>query len=139
MERILASEGVVATVDSLFCGIILANFAISSDVTLKDFAPVPLSSAWSYAVALLCGFALAVVLDGIKWMLYAVGLAALSAVMILSSVLMLAVPRAFKLNLDFVLLFSFQQSFPRFLVFSVMGCIGAVVAIEAKRLIEQHL
>ncbi len=133
VERFIAREGVIATANALFCGIILAGVAIAADRMLFEYAPLPLSPTWSYVAALLCGFALAAILDGIKWLLYAVGLAALVSMLIVSVVLLSAAPEVLSLGPDFAFLYAFQQSFPRFIIFCVMAGVGAMAAVEAKR------
>ncbi len=138
VERFLAREGLIATANALFCGIILAGFAIAADRLLFEYAPLPLSPTWSYVAALLCGFALAVILDGLKWILYAVGLAALVAMMIVSGVLLSAAPEILSLGLDFAFLYAFQQSFPRFIIFCVMAGVGAMAAVETKRYLARR-
>jgi hypothetical protein len=138
MERALARESVVATANAIFCGVILANLAIAADRMLFEYAPFSLSPTAAYAGAVLCGFALAAILEGAKWLFFAVSLAALVAMVILSAVLLSAAPEILQLGADFAFLYAFQQSFPRFIVFCVMGGVGALAGNETKRFLARR-
>ena len=138
VERILAHDGIWATANAVFCGAILANLALSADRMLFEYAPLPLSPTWSYVTAVVCGFAQAAILESMRWLLGAVALAALVATLIQSWVLLSAAPEMLQLGIDFAFLYAFQQSFPRFIVFLVMGGAGAMAAIEVKRFLARR-
>ena len=132
LERTLASERTGALVRIVSCGIILANFVVCSSSTLEGFAPLSITVIWLYAVSLICGFALGIILDELKAIFYGVFLMALIAVLIFSSVLVLAALLSNTPFLDIVLLLAFQRSFPRFLFICVLGYVGACLSVLLK-------
>ena len=132
MDRILTSERLRVLIGSVSCGMILANLAICSSPSLGRFAPLYLTSTWLYAVAILCGLALAMALDEAGAILVGVFSMALIAVLVFSSVLILAAILNSTPLLDVVFLSAFQQSFVRFIVICIMGSVGAFCAILLK-------
>ena len=114
-----------AFVSVVSCGIILANFAVSSSSTLRDFSLLSMTSAWLYAAAFVCGSVLGITLDEIRAIFYGVCLMALIAVLLFSGVLVSAAILNETPFLDLVLLFAFQQSFPRFISICLLGYVGA--------------
>lgn len=70
LERILAGERTIAFMNIMFCGIILADFVISSHSMLENFAPLSMTSTWLYAAALICGLALGITLESYNYSLW---------------------------------------------------------------------
>jgi len=128
----LAAKRILIGVSVVSCGIILANLLVSSDSTLTDFVPLPVTTGWLYAAAFLCGLVLAMALDSGKWTFLAIGLSALVAVLVFSGVLMSAVLLNRAAPLDLALFVAFQQSFPRFILICLLGLVG----VSAAHLVE---
>lgn len=128
----LVSERRRVFVSIVSSGIILANFVVSSSSTLGSFAPLSMTSTWLYTAAFFCGFALGITLDKASAILYGVCLMALIAVLVFSGVLVSVALLNNTPFFDIVLLFAFQQSFPRFIAICVLGYAGAFFSILLK-------
>ena len=122
-ERIKAWVGIVS------CGVILANLIIVSSRTFENFSPLAMTSAELNLAALACGFVLGLALEKASFIFSGVCLMALLAVLIFSGILVIVLGTAL---LDIVLLYAFQQSFPRFVFIAVLGFVGAVLAMMLK-------
>lgn len=130
LERILVGERTRVFVSIVSCGIILANFVVSSSSMLRDFAPLRMTSTWLYAAAFICGFVLGIALDEPSEMFYGVGLMALIAVLVFSGVLVLGLTELLSNTafIDIVLLIAFQQSFLTFIFICVFGYVGVFLS-----------
>ena len=137
LERILVSERTRVLVSIVSCGIIVANFVISSFPKLRYFAPLDMSSSWLAAVAFVCGFALGIILNKAPTILYGVCLMALIAVFVFSCVLVSEALLSNTPFLDVVLLFAFQQSFPRFISICALGYVAAFLSTWLKPFFDQ--
>ena len=128
------TEKVKAWISITSCGIILANLIIASSRTFGNFAPLPMTLTWLNAAALVCGFVLGIVLDRASFIFSGVFLMALIAVLVFSGVVVWVLGTTF---LDIVLLFAFQQSFPRFVFIGILGFVGAVPSVFLKLRVGQ--
>ena len=126
------SEKARAFASIVSCGLILANFLISSSSTLGDFALLNMTSSWLHAAAFICGFALGIALDRALVVFYGVCAMSLAAVLIFSSVLLSAALVDDAPLLDVLLLFAFQRSFPSFMSICILGCLGAFFSLLLK-------
>lgn len=117
-----------AFANSVFCGIILANIAVSSSSSFEKFAPYSMTSMWLYAAAFICGLILGITLDEARAMFFGVCSMALIAVLIFSGVLVLTAWLNDIPSYNLVSLLAFQQSFVRFIVIFILGGVGAACA-----------
>lgn len=122
VERDRTLVRILVTISS---GIIVANFAISSSPTLRNFAPLSMTPTWLYVASFLCGFVLAMTLEEIRAIFYGVLSMALIAVLVFGGVLIAPALLNRAPFLDIVLLIAFQQSFPRFIFICISGYAGA--------------
>jgi hypothetical protein len=128
------TEKTKAWISITSCGVILANLIIASSRTFGNFAPFPITLAWLNAAAFVCGFTLGIALERASFIFSGVFLMALIAVLVFSGVLVWVVGTTF---LDIVLLFAFQQSFPRFVFIGILGFVGAVSSVFLKLRVGQ--
>ena len=125
----MMGERAKAWIGTVSCGVILANLIIVSSGVFVNFAPIQMTSAWLNTAALVCGFVLGIALEKASSVFSGVFLMALIAVLIFSGVLVWVLGTAL---LDIVLLFAFQQSFPRFIFIGIFGLVGAVFSVFLK-------
>ena len=123
--------------NTVSCGLVLANFLISTSSTLRDFAVWRTSPNWLHTAAFICGFALGMNFDRIASIFYGICSMALIAVLIFSGVLISAALLSDTPVLDVVVLFAFQRSFPSFISICVLGCVGAALSMVLKSLLGQ--
>lgn len=125
----MMGEKTKALVITVSCGIILANLAIATSRMFANYAPVEISSAWLNVASFACGLVLGLVLERAPSIFSGSCLMGLIAVLVFSGVVVWVLGTAL---LDIVLLFAFQQSFPRFVSICVLGLSGAGVSILLK-------
>jgi len=133
------SENARACANSICCGIVLANLAISSCSPFEKFAPLPLTVMWLYVGAFACGLVLGITLDDAKQMLYGVGSMALVAVLIFGGALIYIAWSNKATSYDTISLLAFQQSFVRFVFISILGGVGAFCATVLKLVFSGEL
>ena len=126
LERRVMGERTKAGISIVSCGIILANLVIVSSRMFANYAPLQTSSAWLNVASFACGLALGLALDKASSIFFGSCLMALIAVVVFSGVMVGVLGTAL---LDVVLLFAFQQSFPRFVWISALGLSGTVFSM----------
>jgi hypothetical protein len=111
----------------LACGLILAYLSIASSNVFVHFAPLPVNEAVLYAVAVLFGLYMGVLLEEFSTIFYSIGLMTLVAGGVFGAMM----ARATLINtplVDIALLFAFQQTLPRLIFIAVLASIGVFFA-----------